>query len=346
MLMNLLSIARVALVVGGCSFVTRPAMAQTGGSLAEQHGDPTTTPGVWIKMDRVGPNKPSVAEKHLIALLDSVATLFRPLAVLNPPIGFSVMPRNVLTGRDFYTKMQTGAYLNFLFSHSLKPDGTVDTHVGGHAEGLAVSADANTLECFLSSNNFAHFDDRDGQLYNPPAIGNFHGFVTYGASVDESGQLHTGCIFITKRTMPPFIPASRARVMKIAIEQFHEIPEVAKELQKQFDAMSAADGAAPAYLDMAAYVNYSFVRTGSAPLLGTAGQLDKNGSPLQAIVQRNSAFFDATRPGDIQSLTITVPGLPPCDSQDDPVPYCKRFHGAFTKIRDTLDWAALAAIVK
>jgi hypothetical protein len=344
--MRLQSLARVALVVGGCSFVIRPATAQTGGSPAGLHGDPTTTPGVWIKMDRIGPNKPSVAEKHLIAQLDSVAALFRPLAVLNPPIGFSVMPRNVLTGRDFYTKMQTGAYLNFLFSHSVKPDGTVDTHVGGHAEGRAVYADANSLDCFLSSNNFAHFDDRDGWLYNPPAIGNFHGFVTYGASVDESGLHHIGCIFITKRTVPPFIPASRARVMKIAIEQFHEIPEVAKELQKQFDAMSAADGAAPAYLDMAAYVNYGFVRTGSAPLLGTAGQLDKNGSPLQPFVQRNPAFFDATRPGDIQSLTITIPGLPACASQDDPLPYCRRFHGAFDKIRDTLDWAALAAIVR
>lgn len=317
--------------------------AQTGAPPAGLRGDPTTTPGVWIKMDRVGPNKPSVAEKNLIAQLDAVAALFRPLPVLNPPVGFSVMPRNVLTGRDFYTKMQTGAYLGFLFSNDLKPDGSVDTHPAGHAEGRAVNVDANTLDCLFS--NFAHFEDREGNLYYPPAVGNFHGFITYGGYVDESGQ-HIGCIFITKRTVPPFIPASRARVMKIAIEQFHEIPEVAKELQKQFDAMSAADGAAPAYLDRAAYVNYGFVRTGSAPLLGTAGQLDKNGSPLQAIVQRNSAFFDATRPGDIQSLTITIPRLPPCDSQDDPTPYCKRFHGAFDKIRDTLDWAALAAIVK
>jgi hypothetical protein len=326
--------------LGVATVASEPVDAQ-----AAVQGDPTTTPGVWIKMDRIGPRSPSPAERSLTAQLDAVAALFRPLPVLNPPIGFSVLPRNVLTGRGD-SKMLTGAYLNFLFSHSLKPDGTVDTHVGGHAEGLAVDVYANTLECFLSSNNFAHFDDRDGQLYNPPAIGNFHGFVTYGESVDESGQRHTGCIFITKRTVPPFIPASRARVMKIAIEQFREIPEVAKELQKQFDTMSAADGAAPAYLDMAAYVNYGFVRTGSAPLLGTAGQLDKNGAPLQAIVQRNPAFFDAARPGDIQSLTITIPGLPPCDSQDDPTPYCKRFHGAFTKISDTLDWAALAAIVR
>lgn len=199
--MRLITAARLALgLLGMC----------LAGELGAQSRDPAATPGRWRDMDRIL-GKPGSAEQNLVAQLDAVALLFRPLPSLNPPVGFTVAPRLALVGRDPATKMLQGTYLLFLVRHVKRKDGSVD--ISGAGEGLTISVEANNLECVMGQGNFAHFEDRDGSLYYAPVAGSFRGVVTYN-----------GCVLLTRRSVLPFMAASRERVMKIVIEQLHELP--------------------------------------------------------------------------------------------------------------------------
>lgn len=219
--------------------------------------------------------------------------------------------------------MVGGTFSALLIKHTLNANGSTDT--SGAGEGLGFSVTANNIGCTFGAKT--ELSDAAGQIYAAVAPSAWHGFPMYG---DDA------CIVVTRRAAQPTVPVTRERAMRAAISFFASAPSVAGALERELAALSAVDRAAPAYLDMDAFVAYTTERKVSRPLFVGA-----EGSTVLRLVAPNPAFYDRARAGDIQVLTVEFD----CGGSHDS-PWCAQYPGLFERIRDDLDWPALSALVR
>lgn len=297
------------------------------------HADPKATPGIWRAQVRTGSRTASPAEHAFTTQLDDIAASVHALAFLNPPVGFSVEPHVALLGRDSRTRMLTGEYILYIIPHTIRPDGSVDIAPPGHGfEGLQFSIAANATACILGESSAVQYSDVDGALYPAPVVGSYQGHPTFN-----------DCVILTRRNVPPIVPATRERVLRILIRQNVELPVVMRALQTQLDVMSAADRAAPAFLDGGVLYRMQLGQAAGGNLFASAVGKAPDDALLQALVQPNPAFFDTTRPGDIQLLSIVTPCSARYRRQSQ---WCAGYGDLFDRLEGSLDWPVLTAIVR
>ncbi len=294
-----------------------PAIAGAQGA-ARQGGDVI---GTW-KIRVVSNTRGKPALQAMAAKIDQVLNVLRSEPFLAQPRGFTVLA-NVDVHQSAPNKMVAGAVEAFLIRHETNDDGTIDTSGRGEGEGFGLTM--NNIGCMFGEKT--DWSDADGSFYSAVTPTTMHGLPMYG---DNS------CIVITKRTAPPTVPVTRERAMRAMIHQLDGTPAISTELQRELAQMSPSDRAAPAIVNMQAYTNA--IVDGKV-----SGALFANGDGPTAVrlVAANPAFYDRTRLNDVQVLIIAFD----CGGTRES-PWCAQYPGVFDKIRDGLDWSALAALVR
>ena len=287
-------------------------------SAARQAGDAVGTWKVNVTSNSRG--KPALAA--MAGDIQQIIGVFRREPLLAAPRGFTVSS-NIDVHQSGAGKMVAGSFTAFLIRHTMNADGSVDA--SGRGEGLGFSVTVNNISCAFGEKT--DFSDADGAIYSAVSPGETHGMPTYGDNA---------CNVITKRSASPTVPVTRERAMRAVIHQMGGVPAVASELHRELARMSPAERSAPAIMDLESYTNYSLEAKVSRPLFATA-----ESATAVRLVAPNPAFYDRTRLGDVQAIIVSFP----CGGKHDS-PFCTQYPGVFEQIRDNLDWAALAALVR
>src|SRR6185312_7617854 len=140
---------------------------------------------------------------------------------------------------------------------------------------------------------------------------------------------------LTRRPAPPTIPVTRERAARALVAEHEGETPVIEEIQRELAAMSAEERAAPAILDFEALAATQLGQKPSGPILAKS-----DGEGRLRLVAANPAFYDRTRPGDVQALSIAFDCLDGHGSH-----WCAGYKGVFERIRDDIDWNALARLV-
>jgi len=299
--------------------------------------DVSKLPGSWKAYSAKESAMPYDAPPWLTAVqaeamrgnLSAVADVFRRTPVLASPVGFTVFPKRRLvfdqrswahpTQRDRRWPIQ-GALM--LSASIFQPDGRTVYDTGS---AFVVNVSANDLGCVFD-NASPWATDGQGTMYLQPSgpTETMHGFPTYRY-----------CILITHRTEPFFVPVAQERALAVRItEADARVQEwkplggellvtwqrVAASLRAQLAAMTAGDRKAPAYVAETPDPEH--------PLSSAAAG--------RALVEPSAAFFDASRPSDIQLLTVFDGCVTNSCAKTDII----------QKLHAQLDWKALASIVR
>jgi hypothetical protein len=164
--------------------------------------------------------------------------------------------------------------------------------------------------------------DAVGPMFTEPkrAEADVAGLPTY------QGDRQQVNVVIKKSAQPLFVKVTKERFLKAmaATQRTYGNVEKAREYEKLLASMSADERASQAVLR-----NFT---TAENPFEG----------PMEAkpLVTPNLAFFDRTRPADLQLLIVMVP--PECDGDDA----CAISRPAVLKALREMDWNALAALVR
>ncbi len=304
---------------------------------ANQQIDVSKLPGSWRPYSAKETAMPYDAPPWLTAAqaeamranLAAVADVFRRTPLLAAPIGFTIFPKRQLvfdqrawahpTHRDRRWPLQGKLSLS---ASVFGPDGKTVYDTG---TAFVVNASANDLQCVFDGAS-PWGADSAGTMYLEPAVptDTMHGFPAYRY-----------CVLITHRTSPFFVPVSEERVLGVRIveadakvaewkpfggELYDTWQRIAASLRAQLAAMSAADRKAPA--SVTEKPDYEH------PLAAGRGG--------RKVVEANPAFFDASRPTDMQVLTMFDGCVTNSCAETEIV----------QKLHAQLDWRALAALVK
>jgi hypothetical protein len=199
---------------------------------------------------------------------------------------------------------------------------------------------ANNLQCVFRDGAFA--DDAEGTMYFEPAgpVGAEHGHPVF-----------EGCVVITHRPGPFWVPVSRERVIKVKIAEVETRLANFRESVRLVQGMGSAvsddqkaeqaallkvfEGRVTAMRDLLDGLDANARRQPAtiARVDDPAEAILNTSAPRIAVVQPNPAFFDAARPADIQILTVFQDCVPTS---------CDQGGTAVEAIYRSLDWAALA----
>jgi len=192
-------------------------------------------------------------------------------------------------------------------------------------EGLGFSVTANNTSCALGEKS--ELKDAESGFYTPVPSKTVHGFPMYG---------EPGCIVVTRRPGSPTIPVSRERAARALIAMHESEPTVVAKIRRELAAMSSAQRSAPAIVDLSPIVALQLGDRADAPVFAAT-----DGEGRIRLFAPNPAFYDRGRLDDVQVLAISFDCLDGHGS-----PFCAGFKGVFERVRDNIDWSALAQLVK
>jgi hypothetical protein len=320
----LITRARRCAIVAALSALTTSVGAQS----TTRDDAVSRAPGVWRVRDATSPSA-SPALRRMDTALARTRAVVAAVPSLNPPRGLTVFAQQEVHQRSA-ALMVGGSLQLLLVPHDRRADGSVDA--SGRGEGLAMSIVANDISCMLGDKT--DWSDREGTIYAAIPVAQFHDLPMYRDNA---------CIVVTNRPAPPTVPASRGRVLRAMIANYHEIPAVSNALASQLARMSKEEQELPAYVDMDIYTSYALNRVADrSPFSSDAPHADAGirGPNVIALVEPNRAFYDRARLGDPQVLIVSFP----CGGQHDS-PWCAQFPGVFERVRDSLDWKRLRALL-
>jgi hypothetical protein len=312
--------------------------------------DPKKVPGSWKPFPASSLHVPYKAPawltpavvKDLGAHLAEVAEVFHRAPFLASPVGWVMIPRSeVYFSRSWVLpssvdqRWLVAGRLRLWASH-FEPDGRTVYDTGSE---FGLNFSANDLTCALN-NAGAWATDAEGpmllEVESPTET--VHGFPRYQQ-----------CVLITHRPGPMFIPVPLERVIKLRIA-------AVEERVGPFREAIAAAGRSGASVDQSladlVATHDQVLKDLRAKLAGLTPDQRRGpafvspGSPVadvlnfesgRLVVQANPQFFDATRPSDIQLLTI----FDDCTHEDG----CPSFPVVQRLIAE-LDWKALSALVR
>lgn len=188
-------------------------------------------------------------------------------------------------------------------------------------EGLGFTIVANNVACARGEK--ADIRDEAGEFYTAVAPHTYHGLPMYG---------ETGCILVTRRIAPVVVPVTRERAARALLKMHDGEAAVIAEVQRELGAMSAAERTAPAILDIAALTQLQIDGKVAGAILPHG-----DGETTARLVAANPDFYDHSRMSDVQALTVSFDCLDGHGS-----PWCAGYKGVFERIRDGIDWDALA----
>lgn len=297
-------------------------------AVATAHAQPSAlkeqarkTPGHW-KVVTNTPARSSAAVAAMTARMNDIMALLRHDRLVDHPPGFTALG-TISAHQASPGKMVSGDLRTIFVPHAINDDGSIGTD--GKGEGLGFDVRVNNMSCALGDKT--DFEDKQGRMYSYVAPESFKGMPMYRDNA---------CILITKRPAPLTVPVARERVLRAAIANFQGNPPVASALERQLAAMSPAERAAPAIVDLEAITSYAIDQKVDRPLFAAS-----EGKMTIRVMAPNPAFYDRTRPGDIQVIVVGFD----CGGHHDS-PWCAGFPGVFERIRDTVDWTALASLVR
>lgn len=304
-----------------------------------------------------GPDLPAARRPDALTIAGKVRDILERDQAVTKPVGYSIRANRVYgkvtewanfdSGLPFYA----GAIGTF-FQAEEKPSPTA---FKGADFGIYVNT---VLQCPL-------------EAFSPPGANGKPWMVNGNLPVLEGGRrtgdfrgysIYDGqCVIIGRSNAAPFVPLTREQYIQLEISGYKDrldsmnkqyagqtsIPAVQQavqtanqqlndeiaQLQQQLVGMSAADRNGP-----------TAVRTGYQE--ATLAGVDEDGAiPLSV---PNPAFFDRALPATtVQSVAVYIPFLQAGAKQEGlPVGLSEDWRPATEKIRDGLDWAAVASLVR
>jgi len=316
----------------------------------------------------------TLAQKAAVkANVEAVYNVFARTPVIAQPKGFTVWRFRgmVPSDRIMYDDRQWAIPAQFGFNfiwHWMREDDHI-IHSNGEGEGGGFEVAINSLRCIFEDDGRPFMEDAQGGMYFAPVVvGKRFGFPQY----------HAGCIVMTRRNAPLFLPVPRERVLRKLIADQKESGKAIEEmlgayrklgrtddvrmleandaprrnrvryLEQMLAAMTPAERAKPAYLNL---------RYPSVDSVNVFGSPEANDPMVQLLVTANPDFYDRTLPRTaIQTITSTFgcwqqknysnPNAlqATCDVENEP--FFRSYAQLFKSIRDQLDWAALTALLQ
>jgi hypothetical protein len=321
-----------------------------------EHGPPGTF--VAGTDQKIGSSDLAASQRQAaLAIATNLRDILQRDRAVSSPTGYSIRINRafgrVTDWADFDSGLPffAGAVGSYLAAHA-KPS---PTHFRGPDFGIYVNT---VLQCPLQEFSPSNAEGKKWHVNgNLPVLqggrrtGDFHGYPIYDKQ----------CIIMGRRNEPPFIPLTREQFIQLRISTLKElldslrkkfsgqsldpavqapvesayklIDEQIHQQEQQLAAMDATERSAPATVN-----NLNEEGT----LVGT----DEDGAFLLSIP--NPAFYDRSLPAStVQSVAIYLPYLQEGDRPGElPAGLPDDWRPASAKIRDQLDWAALAALVK
>ena len=327
------------------ALLLHPILANAQTDPAELHPGvvrPVLNPAVDIA------NAPLAERQQAMAQLNRVLAALQHAPALSAPVGYDVSFRRSLHFEGRAEPMQGGiSAILFLYE---KDQDTGKLVPGEEGPGLGVNIN-EPFGCVFADYHQPYMEDDSGRVYfEPKPDGTEHGYPHYPNSAAG------GCTLVSSINRPLWLPVSRERVLKPMIEKQRAglvevrdmiarlkvslpngVPaDVATQLKEQetrihaleaeFAAMSPAERASQAYFWPDSH--------GLTPIVGAGHE------GATALVAPNPAYLAGTPRTAIQTVSLWL-------DMPETYQWYTPFKGQiFQKIRDGLDWDALAALVR